>query len=281
MVLSASTLLNNGVKIPLIGYGTWQLKGENVIQSIAWALEAGYRHIDTAMVYKNEKAIGTVIRNSKIPRDELFITTKLWIQDFSPEKVPHAIDVSLKKLGLKYVDLYLVHWPAEGYLDIWKPMEHIVREGKARAIGVSNFMIHHLEKLKKRAEIQPAINQIEFSPYNFNLELYEYCNENEIKIESYSPLTRGIKLMDPKLVEIAAKYNKTTAQILLRWNVQKGTIAIPTSSNKTRILENIEIFDFTISQHDMNVLDTFNIQLRVPGSTKHIKLAEKYLDSYQ
>jgi len=279
MVLSAKVLLNNGVKIPLLGFGTWQLRGEKVLQPLTWALETGYRHIDTAMAYTNEKIIGKVIMESEILRDELFITTKLWIWDFEPTKALEAINASLKRLGLKYVDLYLVHWPAEGYLDIWKPMEQILTEGKARAIGVSNFLIHHLEQLQEIAEIPPAVNQIEFSPYNFNLQLFDYCKKSNIKIAAYSPLTRGLKLGDPKLLRIASKYNKTTAQILLRWNLQKGSIVIPKSSSKTRIIENSEIFDFTISQQDMNELDSFNENLRIPGSTKHKQLADKYLNS--
>ncbi len=281
MVVSSEVLLNNGVKIPLLGFGTWQLKGENLLQPLTWALEAGYRHIDTAMVYMNEKIIGKVIKKSDIPREELFITTKLWIWDFEPTKALEAIDVSLKKLGLNYVDLYLVHWPAEGFLDIWKPMEQMVIEGKARAIGVSNFLIHHLEKLREIAEIPPAVNQIECSPYNFPLPLYDYCKKNNINIAAYSPLTRGLKISDTKLLEIAADYQKTAAQILLRWNLQKGSIIIPKASTKARIIENSNIFDFTISAKDMKLLDSFNEHLRVPGSPKHKQLAEKYLDSNQ
>jgi diketogulonate reductase-like aldo/keto reductase len=279
MSTSQNTKLNNGIKIPKLGFGTWQLRNEKLIEPLTWAFEAGYRHVDTAMAYTNEKAVGQTIKESQLTREEIFVTTKLWIMYFEAEKTMEAIDKSLNRLGMKYVDLFLVHWPAEGYLEIWKSMEKILAEGKARAIGVSNFKINHLENLLEEADIIPAVNQIECTPYNYNKELIDYCKSKDIKIEAYSPITRGLKLSDPKLIELASKYNKTAAQILLRWNLEIGSIVIPKSTNKKRIIENSEIFDFTIAHQDMKLLSSFNENLRVPGSKKHKELAIKYLDT--
>lgn len=277
MDISSEITLNNGVKIPILGLGTWQSRGEQSEKAVTWALEAGYRHIDTAMAYVNEKWIGKAIKKSRIERDELFITTKLWIWDFEPIKALKAINLSLEKLKLNYIDLYLVHWPAEGYLDIWKTMEQILAEGKTRAIGVSNFMVHHLDRIMSNANIIPAVNQVEFTPYHYNKELLDFCKKYEIKIEAYSPLTRGLKFDDPKLVKIATRYSKTAAQVLIRWGLQLGLIEIPKSTNKNHIIENSSVFDFKLSKADMNKLCSLNENLRVPGSKKHHELAEKYL----
>lgn len=277
MDISSEITLNNGVKIPILGLGTWQSRGEQSEKAVTWALEAGYRHIDTAMAYVNEKWIGKAIKKSRIERDELFITTKLWIWDFEPIKALKAIDLSLEKLKLDYIDLYLVHWPAEGHLDIWKTMEQILAEGKTQAIGVSNFMVHHLDKIMSNANIIPAVNQVEFTPYLYDKELFDYCKKYDIKIEAYSPLTRGLKFDDPRLVEIATRYNKTAAQVLIRWGLQLGIVEIPKSINKNHIIENSNVFDFNLSKVDMSKLCSFNENLRVPGSKKHHELAQKYL----
>ncbi|NHJ03545.1 MAG: aldo/keto reductase [Candidatus Heimdallarchaeota archaeon] len=268
--------LNNGVKIPILGLGTWHSRGEDLANAINWALEAGYRHIDTAMTYANERIIGRAIKKNKIKREETFLTTKLWINFFEPTKLKNVFEKSLKNLNTDYIDLFLLHWPAEGYLSAWKELEKIYADGRARAIGVSNFKIHHLENLKTNFEITPVVNQIEFTPYLYDKEIYDYCKKHSIKIEAYSPLTRGEKLGDSNLISIAKRYNKSTAQILLRWGIQMGLIEIPKSTNEKRIIENIQIFDFEINKEDMNYLCNLNENLRVPGSKKHEELMKKY-----
>lgn len=276
--------LNNGVKIPQIGFGVFRVEdGEEVVQAVKWALEAGYRHIDTAMIYKNEEGVGRAIKESGIPREELFITTKLWNIDQGYESALKAIDLSLEKLGLSYVDLYLVHWPtASGdsdesgtsYLsidkrkDTWRAMEEIYKSGKAKAIGVSNYTIKHLEEMKTYETIHTMVNQIEFHPFLYQKELLEYCKENNIVVEAHSPLapiadpkSKGNE--NPKIQEIAKKHSKTEAQVLLRWNIEHGVIPLPKSIHKERIVENIGIFDFKLDDEDMNLLDNMNINLRV------------------
>lgn len=269
--------LNNGVNIPTLGLGTYSLRGEDLINAANWALKAGYRHIDTAMSYANESLIGKVIKKSSIEREEIFLTTKLWINFFEPTKIETVFKGSLKRLKTDYIDLFLLHWPVEGYEAAWKILEKIYSEGSAKAIGVSNFKVEHLEALKSNSKVIPAVNQIEFTPYLFDKKIYDYCNKNDIKIEAYSPLTRGVKLNDSDLVSIASKYNKTSAQLLLRWGIQMGLIVIPKSTNEKRIIENQQIFDFEINEEDMNYLCNLNENLRIPGSKKHEELMKKYL----
>lgn len=278
MDITSTLTLNNGVKIPRLGFGTYQLRGQRVVeQTVKNVLEAGYRHIDTARVYSNEKHIGNAIKESGIDRKEIFITTKLWNTHHGFDKALEAIDISLMNLDLDYVDLYLIHWPVAGYLETWRALEKITEEGKARAIGVSNFLKHHLEKLLSEANIIPAVDQVEFTPYLYLKDLYNYCTKNNIIIEAYSPLTRGKKLVDPKLKEIAVKYNKTPAQILIRWGLQQDIIPLPKSRQPKWIVENTQVFDFTISDEDMNRLKNFNENLRFSGSSIHEKLNQKYL----
>jgi diketogulonate reductase-like aldo/keto reductase len=270
--------LNNGVRIPSIGLGTYQVRGQTVEKVISWALAAGYRHIDTATAYVNEKRIGTTLKESDIDRDDLFITTKLWNPDHGYENALKAIETSLKKLGLDYVDLYLIHWPIEGFTETWKAMEEILSSGKARAIGVSNFLIKHLDELLSSAKVIPVLNQIECTPYLFNKPLIDYCERHSIAITASSPLTRGMKLNDSRLLQIANNYQKTPAQILIRWGLQHGFIELPKSKHKRRIEENLQVFDFTLTKEDLNELDSFSEGLRVHGSLVHKKLAEQYLD---
>ena len=256
--------LNNGVEIPLLGLGTWEItEGETIIDAIRLAISKGYRHIDTARIYGNEKGVGKGLKLSLeeqgLTREDIFITTKLWINSFKYERALKAFNRSLNNLGLDYVDLYLLHWPEPPYRqEAWKALESILKEGKARSIGVSNYYQNHLDELLSEADIIPAVNQVEFTPYLYLKELKEYCDNKGIRLEAYSPLTRGKKLKDSKLMDITKKYNKSSAQILIRWGLQHEVIEIPKSSKEDHIIENSKVFDFTISEDDMALLDKFN-----------------------
>jgi diketogulonate reductase-like aldo/keto reductase len=256
--------LNNGFEITLLGLGTWEItEGETIIDAIRLAISKGYRHIDTARIYGNEKGVGKGLKLSLeeqgLTREDIFITTKLWINSFKYERALKAFNRSLNNLGLDYVDLYLLHWPEPPYRqEAWKALESILKEGKARSIGVSNYYQNHLDELLSEADIIPAVNQVEFTPYLYLKELKEYCDNKGIRLEAYSPLTRGKKLKDSKLMDIAKKYNKSSAQILIRWGLQHEVIEIPKSSKEDHIIENSKVFDFTISEDDMALLDKFN-----------------------
>ncbi len=256
--------LNNGIEMPIFGFGTFRINaGFATRDSVKVALAAGYRSIDCASIYGNEKDIGDAIKQSGISRDEIFITTKLWNTDQGYDKALKAFEVSIGKLGLEYLDLYLLHWPVKGLRhESWKALEKLYEQGKCRAIGVSNFIIKHLEELLENSSTIPAVNQVEFSPYTYERELLDFCNSHDIQLEAYSPLTKSFKLKDPKLIDVAEKYSRSTAQILLRWAIQKGVIVISKSKNRDRINENAKIFDFEISEEDMNLLDSFNENLR-------------------
>ena len=256
--------LNNGVEMPIFGLGTYLTRrGKETQEAVLHALEAGYTHIDTAKIYGNEEDVGEAIRKSGIPREEVFITTKLWNSDHGYDAAVAACEQSLKLLGLSYVDLYLIHWPVEGLRnETWKAMERLLKEGGCRAIGVSNYTIWHLEELLRNSSTVPAVNQVEFHPYLYQKNLLEFCQSHNIQLESYSPLTKGEKLNDPKLAAIGSKYSKSPAQVLIRWVLQRGIVVIPKSSRKGRIYENANVFDFTISAEDMKTLDSFNQDLR-------------------
>jgi len=262
--IDTKIFLNNGVEMPLLGLGTFQAPSGKVTKDIVqYALEVGYRLIDTAKIYGNEEDVGIGIRNSGIPRKEIFITTKLWNSDHGYDSAIAACNTSLKKLGLDYVDLYLIHWPVEGLrIESWRALETLYNDGKCRSIGVSNYMIRHLEELLEHCTVIPAVNQVEFSPYLYLEELLEFCQSHNIQLEAYSPLTKGRKLEDPKLMTIAKKYSKSPAQLLIRWVLQKDVVVIPKSSKQERIAENADVFDFTISVEDMIKLDSFNEDLR-------------------
>ena len=256
--LSSSITLNSGTSIPAIGLGVYKIpNGESTEQAVLWALSAGYRHIDTASFYGNEESVGAALRKSTIPREEIFLTTKLWPTDFfSAEK---ACATSLKKLGTTYIDLYLIHWPSPVGKDrAWKSLVRLQQSGLCKAIGVSNYSIAQLQALEKSSTILPAVNQIECSPFRIQKELREYCQAKNIQIEAYSPLTRGQKLFDPRITALAAAYRKTNAQILIRWSLQHGMIVLPKSRTQHRIAENIAVFDFEISKTDMESLDGLN-----------------------
>jgi diketogulonate reductase-like aldo/keto reductase len=257
--------LNIGIKIPRIGFGTWKLKGKKAYQPIKWALKAGYRLIDTAALYGNEKYVGKAIRDSEIPREDIFLTSKVWDSDLGYKKTLDAFERSLDKLNLEYLDLYLIHWPRKLRKESWKALEELYQNGRVKAIGVANFAIKHLKELLNRFEITPAINQFELHPFLFSerKELIDFCKNNKIQIEAYSPLTHGKKLNHPTLQSIAEKYNKSTTQILLRWGLQHDFIVIPKSGNKNHIKENASLFDFELSKEDMNEINSIEGDFRL------------------
>ncbi|MEX0803540.1 MAG: aldo/keto reductase [Candidatus Binatia bacterium] len=262
LTIATKLKLNDGHLIPQLGLGVWQARaGKTCEAAVLAALEAGYRHIDTAAFYGNEESVGAAIRTSGIPRDEVFVTTKLWNSDHGNPQ--GALDTSLRKLGMEYVDLYLIHYPVRERRRSWRVLETLRARGRARSIGVSNFTIAHLTELLAESETVPAVNQVEFHPYLYQCDLLAFCQAKGIVIEAYSPLTHGERLKDPKLVAIAKRYEtKSTAQILIRWALQHGLVVIPKSSNRRRILENADVFDFEISRDDMRLLDSFDENLR-------------------
>lgn len=249
--------LHNGVGMPYFGLGVYLSEdGQEVIDAVRWAIEAGYRHIDTAAIYGNEKGVGEGIQQSGISREELFVVSKVWNVDQGYESTLKAFNESLERLQLDYLDLYLIHWPVKGkYKETWRALEHLYREKKIRAIGVSNFLKHHLEDLLQSVEIVPMVNQMEFHPYLVQQDLIDYCNTHKIQYEAWSPMMQGkIFELDP-IKEMAKKYSKSPAHIVLRWDLQKGVVTIPKSVRKERIVNNAEIFDFELSKEDMAYLD--------------------------
>ncbi|KAG0365736.1 hypothetical protein BGZ54_006260 [Gamsiella multidivaricata] len=261
--LTSFHTLNNDHHIPRLGLGVYQVPdGKETEDAVLWALQMGYRHIDTATIYGNEKSVGNGIRKSGIPREEIFVTTKLTEDDQGYDSAIAALNLSLKKMGLDYVDLYLIHSPLRGSglrKESWKALETLVAQGKAKSIGVSNYGVSHLkELLATNPKIRPVVNQIELHPWLTRPEIISFCESHQIAIEAYSPLCQGLKLQDPRLVKIAKKYSKSPAQVLIRWSLQKGHIVIPKSSKKERIEQNADVFDFEISVEDMDVLDSMN-----------------------
>jgi methylglyoxal/glyoxal reductase len=253
-------VLHNGVQMPWIGLGVYKAEdGDEVIQSIKWAIDAGYRSIDTASLYNNEAGVGQAIAESDVPREDLFITTKVWNTDQGYEEALSAFDASLERLGLDYVDLYLVHWPVPGkYKETWRALEKIYEDGRAKAIGVSNFKKHHLEDLIADAKIKPMVNQVEYHPRLTQEDLLTYCKQQGIQLEAWRPLLKGEIFEEPTLMELADKYNKTVAQIILRWDIQNGVVTIPKSVTKHRIEENIDIYNFKLTNEDMTRISVLN-----------------------
>lgn len=267
--LQDTTTLHNGVKMPWLGLGVYKVQeGEEVVSSVKAAIRNGYRSIDTAAVYGNEEGVGQAIRESiaelGIKREDLFVTSKLWNADQGFDTALQAYEVSLKKLGFDYLDLYLIHWPVKGkYKESWKALESIYKDGKVRAIGVSNFHIHHLDDVMQDAELKPVVNQIEFHPLLLQKELLDYCKRAEIQLEAWSPLAQG-QIIDNELLRgIAAKYGKSVAQIVLRWDLQHGVVTIPKSIKEQRIVENADVFDFELSDDDMSAIDALNENRRI------------------
>ncbi|WP_066308257.1 aldo/keto reductase [Bacillus sp. FJAT-29814] len=258
--LTDTTKLHNGVEMPWFGLGVFKVKeGSEVIESVKAALKHGYRSIDTAAVYKNEEGVGQAIRESGVPREEIFVTSKVWNSDQGYETTLQAYETSLKKLGLDYLDLYLIHWPGKDkFKETWKALETLYKEGRVRAIGVSNFHIHHLEELLKDAEIKPMVNQVEYHPHLAQRDLLDYCQREGIQLEAWSPLKQGKLLNEPTISQIAEKYGKSTAQVILRWDLQNKVVTIPKSIKEQRIIENAEIFDFELTAEDMEKLNGLN-----------------------
>ena len=263
LTLESRAKLNNGIEIPRLGLGVYQSPpGEITLRAVRYALKIGYRHIDTAELYGNESDVGRAVQESGIPREEIFITTKVWNSHQGYDSTLHACEGSLQRLGLSYVDLYLIHWPVQGLGDeTWRAMIKLLHEGKARAIGVSNYSIRELNELLHRSDIVPAVNQVEFHPFLYQEELLRFCKNNKIQLEAYSPLTRGKRLNHPNIVEMAKKYNKTPSQILIRWSLQHDLVVIPKSIHEARIKENSQVFDFQLESNDMKVLNSLNENL--------------------
>lgn len=255
--------LNNGVKMPQVGLGVYKVdEGEVVINSVKKALEVGYRLIDTAAFYKNEHGVGQAIRESGVPREEVFVTTKVWNSDQGYDKTLQAFEESMEKLGLEYLDLYLIHWPLpkqDKYVETYRALEKLYEDGRVRAIGVSNFEPEHLEKLMAHCNVKPVVNQVECHPYLAQKELKDYCKKHDIIVEAWGPLMRGREVLDNDVIQaIAAKHGKSPAQVILRWHLQHDVIVIPKSVTPSRIEENFQVFDFELSAEEMKQIDALD-----------------------
>ncbi|MGG1440738.1 aldo/keto reductase [Brevibacillus laterosporus] len=267
--LQATTTLHNGTKMPWFGIGVFKVEeGSELVSAVKSAIKHGYRSIDTAAIYGNETSVGQAIhegiQETNLPREDLFVTSKVWNADLGYEATLAAFETSLDKLGLEYLDLYLIHWPVKGkYKEAWRALEKLYKDGRVKAIGVSNFQIHHLEDLMEEAEIKPMINQVEFHPYLTQKELITFCRAHDIQMEAWSPLMQGQLLDNPVLQEIANKHGKTVAQVILRWDLQHGVITIPKSTKEHRIVENASVFDFELTQEEMDRIDALNQNHRV------------------
>ena len=263
LTLESRAKLNNGIEIPRLGLGVYQSPpGEITLRAVRYALEIGYRHIDTAELYGNETDVGRAVQESGIRREDVFITTKVWNSHQGYDSTLYACAGSLRRLGLSYVDLYLIHWPVQELGDeTWRAIIKLLHQGKARAIGVSNYRIRELNELLNKSDVVPAVNQVEFHPFLYQQEILWFCKNNRIQLEAYSPLTRGKRLNHPSVVEMAKKYNKTPAQVLIRWSLQHDVIVIPKSIHEARIKENSQVFDFQLEPNDMKLLDSLNENL--------------------
>jgi diketogulonate reductase-like aldo/keto reductase len=258
------TKLNNGVKMPLLGLGVYDMYNREAEQAVEWALQIGYQLIDTASMYENEVEIGNGIRRSGVDRKDIFLTTKVNNSEQGYDNTLKAFDESLKKLYCEYIDLYLVHWPLkETRKETWQALEYLYSSGQVRAIGVANYLQPFLDELDTYKTIIPTVNQVEFSPFLFQKDLFQHCRNNQIQLQAYTPLVRGQRFGDARLMALAEKYHKTPAQIILRWAIQHGISTVPKSSNLARLQENFQIFDFEISQDNMTEIDGFNEDLRV------------------
>ncbi len=268
--------LNNGIRMPALGLGVFKVEeGQELVQAIKSAVTMGYRSIDTAAIYGNEAGVGQAVRElieeGIVTRDELFITSKVWNADLGYEETLAAYEQSLVRLGLERLDLYLIHWPVPGkYKEAWRPLEKLYTDGRVRAIGVSNFQIHHLEDLLEAAKVIPVINQVELHPKLTQYALQQFCVDHHIQLESWSPLMQGQLLEHPVLRELAEQHGKQVAQIILRWNVQRGIVTIPKSIHAERIADNAAIFDFVLTEQQMKQINDLNENIRVGPDPDHI-----------
>jgi diketogulonate reductase-like aldo/keto reductase len=264
MNIADTITLNNFVTIPRFGLGVYQSgRGRATENAVGWALEAGYRHVDTAAMYGNEAEVGAAIKQAvaagRLRRDQVFVTTKLWNSDHGYDAALKAFDVSYRRLGLEQIDLFLLHWPVpDGRRDSWRALERVPGDGRVRAIGVSNYMVHHLEELLRHAKVAPAVNQIELHPWCQQRDVVAFCQAHDIAVVAYSPLTKGVKLGDPQLAAVARAARRTPAQVLVRWSLQRGFVTIPKSAKRERIIENAAVFDFSLNAEQMEVLDAAN-----------------------
>ncbi|MEK6781689.1 MAG: aldo/keto reductase [Bacteroidota bacterium] len=258
------TTLNNGITMPLLGLGVYDMYNREAEEAVTNALQIGYRLIDTAAMYKNEAEIGKAIRSSTVPRNEIFLTTKVADGDQGYDNTLRAFDVSSKKLNCEYIDLYLVHWPIKKTRkETWRALEKLYAEKRVSAIGVANYLVPFLKEIDTYSKVTPALNQVEFSPYLFLETVLIECKRKHIQLQAYTPLVRGQRFTDPKLMAMASWYEKTPAQIILRWALQLGVSTIPKSSNPTRLKENFDVFDFQISDEDMKKINAFHENFRV------------------
>ena len=274
--------LNNGVDIPALGFGVWQMEDlKECENAVIKAIQSGYRMIDTAAIYQNETAVGAGVKNSGVNRDELFITSKVWVQDHGYEKAKSAFQRTLDRLQMDYLDMYLIHWPYGDFLGTWKALEELYKEGKIKAIGVCNFTIEKLEELKANSTVLPVINQIELHPVFQQKELQVYDRENNIITQPWSPLGNGNAnlLSNPDLKAIAEKYSKTVAQVILRWHLQEGFVVIPKSVTPSRIEENFNVFDFELTEDEMNTVRSLDTGKRLFFDPKDPDWEQKMLNS--
>jgi len=263
--IQSTVKLNSDVRMPILGLGVYQSPPGRVTRNaVNLALRVGYRHVDTARIYGNEADVGAAVRESGVPRGDLFVTTKLWNSDQGYDSTLRACEASLKRLGLDYLDLYLVHFPVPDVRkESWRAMETLLKKGRCRAIGVSNFTIRHLEELIEESHVIPSVNQVELHPFLYQKELLKYCQDRGIQVEAYSPLARGERLQDPRIASLATKYSKSPAQLMIRWGIEHGLVVIPKSTREERIRENSQVFDFDISDDDMRSLDSLDEDLRL------------------
>lgn len=267
--LQSTTTLSNGVQMPWFGLGVFKVEeGSELVDAVKSAIRNGYRSIDTAAIYENERGVGQGIREglleTGLAREDLFVTSKVWNADLGYESTLAAFDTSLEKLGLHYLDLYLIHWPVKGkYKDAWRALETLYAAGRVKAIGVSNFHVHHLEDLNRDAEIKPMVDQVEFHPYLTQQDLIRYCKAHGIQMEAWSPLMQGRLLDHPTLQEIADRHGKSVAQVILRWDLQQGVVTIPKSTKDHRIVANADVFDFELTDEEVVRINALNRNERV------------------
>lgn len=264
LTLDSTVKLNNGVDMPRFGLGVFRTElGAETENAVSWALSAGYKAVDTAALYANEAEVGKIVNTGIVPREDVFVTTKVWVSDLSYDGTKRAFDESMKRLGLDYVDLYLIHWPVNDWQGAWRALQEIYKTGRVKAIGVSNFLEHHLKELLDFAEIPPAVNQIEFHPYLQQPSLQAYCREQNIMLTAWAPIMKGRVMDVPELIAIGKKYGKSPVHVTLRWMLQIGIITIPKSAKKERIESNADIYDFELSEDDIQTINSLDRNERI------------------